>query len=155
VQQPGEGQRGEPSGTAQLHVHLRDHEGVGDLVAAHDGDQPDLAQQDGGRADDPHRRVLDLDVLVDDPSALDDVALPALVERRTHVDEDGLLVEEGGQRIDVALRHPAPLVPGELDELLLLGAGRAAPSCAAHAPRAPAIRRHSPRIDAFTRGSFC
>lgn len=34
---------------AVLHVHLRHHEGIGDLVASHHGDEPDPVQEDCGR----------------------------------------------------------------------------------------------------------
>ena len=106
------------------HVHLRHGERVGDLVAADDGVETNPAQHDRRRVDDPRGRLEDLGVLVVDPAAPDDLDLLSLAPAPAHVDEDRLVVEERGQRVGLLLRHPAPLLLGEIEDLLLRLRGR-------------------------------
>src|SRR5881394_466882 len=54
-------------------------------------------------------RFINLRGLVLNHSPSDDVELLSLGHRPSHMDKDGFVVEESGQGIDFALRHPAPL----------------------------------------------
>ncbi len=58
-----------------------------EMAAAHYGDQSNPVQEDGGRADDLHRYVLDVWLLVVDPSALDDLKFLTPRHRSSHVDK--------------------------------------------------------------------
>src|SRR5687767_11986064 len=92
--QPRERQRAQLPRTALLHIDLCHHEGIGHLIAANHGDQPDSVQQDRGRANEPHRDVLDIDVLVLNPSASDDIEFLGLGHRCAHMHEDSLIMKE-------------------------------------------------------------
>jgi len=90
--------------SAFLDVDLGDDEGVGHLVAADNGYQANLVQENSGRSsDEPHRHFLDVDVFVVDLSASDDLELLVLGHGGAHMDEEGLLVEESAQGSGLAL----------------------------------------------------
>ena len=54
-----------------------------------------------------------------DVAGVDHVQLFGLGERGTHVDEDGVVVEQRREAGDVLGGHPIPLLLGEGDEVLL------------------------------------